>query len=969
MPALPTFTELLAGLPPLATTLAHAHAYHGHSAYNDTVDPESLAEHMHRVMLYFGQLAQAHGLDAVADTLAQEATAGAVPAAEQARVAGLAKRLLVQAVWHHDFGKVNAAYQAHIQNPGRPEFLAVKHDFSSHHALISTYLFVVRELHTILVQEPDTTQEALAATLLALAYPVERHHSPRLGDDLAQGNTSLQGPAQALQAYLALFGSKISPGDQQFIHELIGKRVDDPTHNGHAETLAPLTQPRRPAFALYALVRLTFSLLTAADYYGTAHYYNGWDDARPYDDFGLITGTLREKIIRNARTLQGYNRQVTEYLAEYLAQDPTQAAWQVPSAGNLNKLRSRMAAEVIANVRQHAHERLFYLHAPTGGGKTNLSMLAAAELLAANPELTKIYYVFPFTTLITQTAQALRDTLGLSADEVVQLHSRADYARKDYPGNPEPDARYGRDHRTQLDNLFVNFPVCLLTHVRFVDVLKTSRKEANYLLHRLANSIVILDELQSYDPRHWDKLAWLFEEYARTFNIRFVLMSATLPRLSALKLGGADYVRVPFQELLPEARQRFFLNPNFGQRVRFDFSLETELPTPDRKDAEARQAYLRQLAGQVLARSEAWANEHDGRVRTVIEFIFKKTATEFHALAGELLPGYTLLVLSGTILEPRRRAIIYFLKNQPAACPKVLLITTQVVEAGVDIDMDLGFKDRSLLDSEEQLAGRVNRNATKHGSVLYLFRLDSAKLLYGKDRRYGVQESREFRQEAADILANKDFGRLYGKVMKGIDSWNAKAGGVNLSTYQEQCRRLNFPAVDENLKLIDQETQTVFIPCEIGVYSEIYAQGTWRTPQEEDFATTEKWAQFLANNRLLTQAQQDFLLQNGIDTSKGTLHGRDVLALYERLTDPKGKDRDERLKSKLNQKQLQGVLALFSISLFAQSSEVRQLVGGHRAYEKLFFLVLVEKDMEEIYTKEGGFLVEQLQFEEGTLLF
>lgn len=948
---MPTFAELLAELPPLTATLRDAHAYHGHSAYNDTVAPESLAEHMHRVMLYFGQLAQAHGLDAVADTLALEVVAGAVPAAEHDRVAGHVKRLLVQAVWHHDFGKVNAAYQVHIQNAQRPEFASVRHSFSSHHAIISTYLFVVRELNAILTREPDTTQETLAAALLAIAYPVERHHAPRLSDDLAQGNASLQGPAQALQAYLTLFGTSLSPDKQQFVHELMG--------SGHAETLAPLTTAQRPPFALYALVRLGFSLLTAADYYGTAHYYHGWDDAQPYDDFGLLTGKLRERVIHNARTLQPYNKAVTSNLAHWLAQDPQQPQWQAASQGNLNDLRSRMAAEVVANVRQYAHERLFYLHAPTGGGKTNLSMLAAAELLAANPELTKIYYVFPFTTLITQTAQALRDTLGLTADEVVQLHSRADYAHKEYADDPEPDARYGREHRTQLDNLFVNFPVCLLTHVRFVDVLKTSRKEANYLLHRLANSVVVLDELQSYDPRHWDKLAWLFEEYARTFNIRFVLMSATLPRLDKLA-----HVRVPFRELLPEARTRYFLNPNFGQRVRFDFSLETELPTPDSKDAEARQEFLTALVGQVKARSEAWAAENRGRVRTVIEFIFKKTATAFYAEAHKALPDYTLLVLSGSILEPRRRAIIHFLKNPPAECPKVLLITTQVVEAGVDIDMDLGFKDRSLLDSEEQLAGRVNRNATKTGSVLYLFRLDSAKLLYGHDRRYGVQESAAFLPLAEEILNTKDFDRLYREVMQQIDTWNAKAGGVNLSTYQDYCRRLNFPAVDRELQLIEQETQTVFVPCEIGVYPSIFTGGKWKQPELADFNSEADFTAFKDKNRLLTDAQLQFLDSQHVLIDDGKLSGEAVFALFTSLIKTHGKSRDEKNTQRLNLKQLQGILALFTFSLFAQSRDMRLLQNDINANEEYGFWVLDRDDWRKIYNEESGIRTDALTAEE-----
>lgn len=951
MSPLPSFAELLATMPPLAETLADAHAYHGHSAYNDTVAPESLAEHMSRVMSYFGRLAQAHGLDAVANTLADEVVTGAVPATERVRVAGLVKRLLVQAVWHHDWGKVNAAYQAHIQNPGRLEFLVVAHDCSSHHAIISTYLFVVRELHTVLQQEPETTQAALAAALLALAYPVERHHNPRLGNDLATGNTSLQGPRQALQAYLTLFGTAISAEDQSFIHNLMG--------SGHAETLAPLTDTKRPPFALYALVRLTFSLLTAADFYGTAHYYHGWDDAQPYNDFGLITGELRDRLICNARTRQGYNKQVTENLAVWLAEDPQQAAWQITSAENLNKLRSRMAAEVLTTVRRHAGQRLFYLHAPTGGGKTNLSMLAAAELLAANPELTKIYYVFPFTTLITQTAQALRDTLGLNADEVVQLHSRADYARKEYADDPEPDARYGREHRTQLDNLFVNFPVCLLTHVRFVDVLKTSRKEANYLLHRLANSVVVLDELQSYNPGHWDKLVWLFEEYARTYNIRFVLMSATLPRLDELA-----HVRVPFQELLPNARQRFFLNPNFGQRVRFDFSLETELPTPDRKDAPGRAAFLRQLAGHVRARSEAWATDHNGKVRTVIEFIFKKTASEFFQLAKELLPEYELLVLSGTILEARRRAIIYFLKNQPDECPKVLLITTQVVEAGVDIDMDLGFKDRSLLDSEEQLAGRINRNATKSGSVLYLFRLDSAKLLYGADKRYGVQESAAFRQQAEEILATKDFDRLYRVVMQQIDSWNAKPGAVNLGEYQNHYRRLDFPRADRQLQLIEQETQTVFVPCEMGVYPEIFAEGRWQSPQRRHFSNEGALNTFQAENRLLTPAQQAFLQGHGFRFLGGKISGKAIFDLFTDFIKNPGKTREESSKQRLDLKQLQGILALFTCSLFAQSADMRRIQTSLHARELYGMWLLDSHDWGEVYDPESGIRSDKLAVDE-----
>lgn len=953
--ALPTFESILNDLPALEARLRQADVYLAHTERPLNDGPETLAKHMERVLLYFGKLTSRHGLDAVADRLALAAIPTVIAEDSRQRLAGEIKRLVTYAIWQHDFGKVNEVFQRErMKNLTRPDEPAVKHTFKHHHSLIGAYLFVLEGLHTLRKRETGKEFSIITAVLLALSYAIEKHHSPKLADQLLI-HTSYQGDTEPLVGYLPRYHLVIPPAELAQIQFLMSK--------GYHTVAAQNDKFSQPdTFALYALVRLTFSLLTASDFYGTAHYYHGWDDAQPYDDFGLITGELREKIINNARTLQPYNRAVTEHLAERLADDPTQPAWQLPSADNLNRLRSRMAAEVVATVRVHAHERLFYLHAPTGGGKTNLSMLAAAELLDANPELTKIYYVFPFTTLITQTAQSLRDTLGLSGDEVMELHGRAAYKTNEV--DVELDARYGRDHRTELDNLFINFPVCLLTHVRFVDILKTSRKEANYLLHRLANSVVILDELQSYDPRHWDKLAWLMKEYAHAFNIRFVLMSATLPRLGALRTGnGKEYVQTKFQELLPDAG-RFIRNPNFSQRVRFDFSLEANLPTPEKGDADGRKVFLKQLAGAVLARSEEWATTHGGRVRTVIEFIFKKTATEFHELAEQLLPDYTLLVLSGTILEHRRRTIIHFLKNQPAGCPKVLLITTQVVEAGVDIDMDLGFKDRSLLDSEEQLAGRVNRNATKSGSVLYLFRLDSAKLLYGKDRRYGVQESRAFRDEAANILTNKNFDKLYGEVMDGIDGWNARVGGVNLGTYQDYYRRLNFPAADQELKLIEQETGTLFIPCEIELYPEVWAEGKFRPAARELFATDDEWAAFQQRHRLLTEGQLTFLAGQQVNLKNGRLAGQDVLALRKALIERPGKTRDDKQDNHKNKKQLQGILALFTCSLFAQSKDMQRIQHNIHVQEAYGIWALYGDAWDEIYTVDGGLRSDKLAINE-----
>lgn len=166
---------------------------------------------------------------------------------------------------------------------------------------------------------------------------------------------------------------------------------------------------------------------------------------------------------------------------------------------------------MITNVRRNRDKNLFYIEAPTGGGKTNVSMLAVAELLK-DKTLNKIFYVFPFTTLITQTYVSLKDVFGLKNDEIIELHSKAAHISVSASSHSlikEETDDYKNEYIDYIDSLFVNYPVSLLSHVRFFEYLTTNKKEANYVFSRLANSVVILDEIQSYNPSTWDVIAFL----------------------------------------------------------------------------------------------------------------------------------------------------------------------------------------------------------------------------------------------------------------------------------------------------------------------------------------------------------------------------------------------------------------------------------------------------------------------------
>jgi CRISPR-associated endonuclease/helicase Cas3 len=679
-------------------------------------------------------------------------------------------------------------------------------------------------------------------------------------------------------------------------------------------------------FPFYALIKLNFSLLTAADYLATHHYASSSENGNESEttDFGVFTSRARvEEIAYHLQSFQ-HNHNAFSKVEGYRFDHPI-----TRSNCNLNKLREEMAVEVIQTIRKHADKRLFYLEAPTGGGKTNLSAIVATELLLANPELNKIYYVFPFTTLITQTFASLKTSAGLQDDEIVALHSKAGLVSKESQRESENDGLYFNGEKDSkkdyIDNLFALYPVTLLSHVRFFDILKTNGKEANYPLHRLANSVVIIDELQSYNPKVWDRMFFFISQYAKYFNIRFVLMSATLPKIGNLRTGIQDFP--DFIELLPNAR-KYISNPNFAERVRFNFELFR------RGELE-----IGQLAEVVLEKSSAYAEAH-GNVKTIVEFIYKKSAATFLREVQNTKVFQQIFLLSGTVLESRRKEIINYIKEN-AENEDILLITTQVVEAGVDIDMDLGFKNISLIDSDEQLAGRVNRNAKKDACEVYLFKMDDAHVLYGSDYRYKKTRDEIDGKTYQEVLEKKDFARLYDKVLGYIDENNKPLFKGSIRDYTDGLFNFNYPVVDRGFRIIDQESVSVFVPLKLP----IVADGANSGEQDQIFSA----------------AEIRFLEQAGIypDEEK-QICGEAVWKLYETLIESRKRDKREHggfdIQEKIDFKLLQSIMSKFTFSLLQFGNDYKRLlIFGEEKYGYLYLHGWNEKRDEGLpYTYKNG---------------
>ena len=261
-------------------------------------------------------------------------------------------------------------------------------------------------------------------------------------------------------------------------------------------------------------------------------------------------------------------------------------------------------------------------------------------------------------------------------------------------------------------------------------------------------------------------------------------MSATLPNLEILTDNQTQTVH------LIEDREKYFKHPLFADRVIANYELLDQIITMD------------ELMRHILS------NIGEKR-KILVEFIKKSSAEEFYKKIKDENTCPVFLMTGDSSIQDRKK-IIENIKEMRS----VLLIATQVIEAGVDIDMDIGYKDISRLDSEEQFMGRVNRSAKRSG-VVYFFDFDDANEIYGSSNsENGTSDVRlEERftlkmEKMRDILTTKDFSKFYEEnILPELKIRNKEEDPKkNLDLFfKENVQKLNMTEIDKKMRLIDDD--------------------------------------------------------------------------------------------------------------------------------------------------------------------
>lgn len=295
---------------------------------------------------------------------------------------------------------------------------------------------------------------------------------------------------------------------------------------------------------------------------------------------------------------------------------------------------------------------LFSLTVPTGGGKT-LSGMAFALDHAAKHDKRRIIYVIPYTSIIEQTAQTLADIFG--AENVVEHHS-----------NLDPDKE---TQRSRLASENWDAPVIVTTNVQFFESLYAAKSSRCRKLHNLCNSVVILDEAQLLPPELLTPSVEVINQLVRHYSVTMVLSTATQPALPGLDTPAE--IIPPGMDLYARLkRTAFHLPTNINKPV--------EWPT---------------LAEQLM--------QHE-QVLCIVN-----TRRDCYDLFN-LMPEGTIH-LSALMCGTHRSEVIAKIKRALLDGLPIRVISTQLVEAGVDIDFPVVYRALAGLDSIAQAAGRCNR--------------------------------------------------------------------------------------------------------------------------------------------------------------------------------------------------------------------------------------------------------------------
>lgn len=721
---------------------------------------ETLKEHTDLVNKYLKKIVNAKNIDKIFENYEENSLEDLSEEGKK-----VFRKLLINTFNFHDIGKINPNFQLRkmINNIGNTDMFQ---DVHSKHSILSAVLYIDYFISD--VEKLDRVSKNIIIEYLFLnAYVISRHH----------------GGLDSFEKYLDRFLEDSGDEAEACIEIFSNNNIDlykkeykmgIKKFKGIVKFLKS-EKDLESSINTYIYVKLVFSLLVASDFYATSEFMSG----TKLENFGEIHGIdefynkYKETEVYNS--IRSYENNKNEKTKDFLKEK------------NINVLRTEMFLDAERELIKNIDNNIFFLEAPTGSGKSNVSLNLSLRLLEDRNSLRKIYYVYPFNTLVEQNKISMEKIFGKESEitnKIAVINSITPVKMEEkIMDDKDEDGKIEYYSKALLNRQFLNYPMILTTHVSLFNTMFNSSKESSFAFHQLANSVVVLDEIQSYKNIIWSEIITFLKGFAKVLNMKVIIMSATLPDLNYLTDNNENTCN------LIKDREKYFSNPLFKNRVTISYEL---------MDKEINEIY-----------SHVKTKSLEGK-KLLVEFIKKKSAYDFfNRLKDDEEIQCKVELISGDDNAIERERILQLTTKTP----NIILVATQVIEAGVDIDMDIGYKDISKLDSDEQFMGRINRSCKKDG-VVYFFNYDETKGIYKDDVRANKDYSL-LNDEMKKILVDKNFCEYYKPVLKGIqEQYNKSFSDSNLKDFfKNSVGKLKFLDIEKRMELIsdDMWSLSVFI--------------------------------------------------------------------------------------------------------------------------------------------------------------
>lgn len=460
---------------------------------------------------------------------------------------------------------------------------------------------------------------------------------------------------------------------------------------------------------------------------------------------------------------------------------------------HLNTLKTNTPDTEVNRIRNYVQEQCikesqgkcgFYsLTVPTGGGKTLASVLWALNHAVKN-HLHRIIIAIPYTSIIVQTAATLKSIFG--KDNVLEHHSNMN------SDNIEDDELR---ERLQLATENWDYPIIVTTNVQFFESLFSNKRSNCRKLHNIAKSVVILDEVQTLPLDFYRPIVDTINTLQRVFGVSFLFTTASQPILSG-RIEGAN-PKASFDalssvhEIIPDAA-------NLHDKLR---RVELQFMDGARSYDEIAEGLSKHQQVLCIVNTRRDAKELYDRL--------PKEGISLH-LSRMMCPAH----VSATI--EYIKAALKLQKKQP-----LRVIATQLVEAGVDIDFPVVFRQEAGLDSILQAAGRCNREGKLDICPTYVFSLGKEHPLppgfMTQTNNARLNMGRQHDWFALEAMTNY-FKQLHSRV----DNFDSKQ--MQEMLYKQECE---FEEAARQFHLIDDQTTSVIINWNdsMKLYEQLISQG------------------------------------------------------------------------------------------------------------------------------------------------